>query len=118
MRSCRLRRRDAQLAGDDLECLAIAVGAVAADAADHEVGYHRRAPPLFARVHVGEVHLDGRTVGDLERVPNRVAVVRPRTRVYEQRVRELGRLVQPLDVLSLGVRLEEARLESELARPV
>ena len=36
----------------------------------------------------------------------------------EQRVGELGRLVQALDELALGVGLEEADLEAELTRPV
>ena len=67
-------------------------------------------------VDVGEVHLDRRQAGDLDRVAQRPRVVRPRARVEQQPVGVVARLVQLLDVLALVVGLEEARLEPELAR--
>ena len=73
-------------------------------------------PPLLARVDVGQVHLDRRQPGDLERVADRPRVVRPGAGVEQQPVGVVGAPVQLLDELALVVGLEEARLEAELAR--
>src|SRR5215210_2094864 len=72
------------------------------------------ATPLIARGDVGEVDLDRRHGSDLERIANRVAVVRPSAGVEHYPIRDLGQAVQPLNVLAFAVRAKEARLESEL----
>ena len=61
---------------------------------------------------VGEVDLDGRQGGDLERVADRPRVVRPRAGVHDDGVRHALEAVQVLDELALGVGLEEAHAEA------
>ena len=73
-------------------------------------------PPLLARLDVGQVDLDGRQPGDLDRVAQRPRVVRPGAGVEQQPVGVVGGAVQLLDELALEVGLEEARLEPELVR--
>src|SRR3954467_2288727 len=63
-----------------------------------------------------EVDLDGGQPGDLQRVADRVGVVRPRARVEHDRVAEALKPVQVLDELALGIGLEEAHVEAEVAR--
>ena len=99
---------------EQLERLAIAVGALAGDGAEHQPLEHRVAPPLLARTDVGEVDLDRGHAGDLERVADRVAVVRPGAGVEQRRVGELRETMQVLDELRLAVGVKEARLQAEL----
>ena len=72
------------------------------------------APPLLAGVDVGEVDLDRRQAGQLERVADRVGVVGPGAGVEDDPVGDALEAVQMLDELALVVGLEEARLEPEL----
>ena len=62
---------------------------------------------LLAHGDVGEVDLDRRQAGELERVADRPAVVAPGPRVDEQRVGLLRCPVQELDELTFVVRLEK-----------
>ena len=107
----------AELVGEQLERLAVAVRALAGDLCHDEPVEDRHPAPIFARLDVGEVDLDRRQRGDLERVGDRAAVVGPGAGVDDARVGELGQPVQVLDELALGVGLEEDRLELELAGP-
>ena len=110
-------RLSAQLAGEQLERLAVAVGALAGDLRQDQAVEDREPAPVVARLDVGEVDLDRRQAGDVERVGDRAAVVGPGAGVDERRVGELGQPVQVLDELALGVGLEEDRLQAQLARP-
>ena len=65
---------------------------------------------------VGEMDLDGRQRGQLDRVAQRPRVVRPRAGVEQQAVRVVIDLVELLDVLALVVGLEEDRLQLQLVR--
>ena len=85
----------AVLAGEVGERLAVAVGALADHAVRDEVGDHRGAAPLLALVDVRQVHLDDRHVEDLERVVDRVAVVRPGAGVDDQAVGVAVGVVDP-----------------------
>ena len=96
--------------------VAVAVDALALDGRDAEVADDRHAAELLARVHVGEVDLDGGQRGDLQRVADRPRVVRPRARVDDDAVGEALDAVQVLDELALVVGLKEPRLQIELAR--
>src|SRR4029079_5691693 len=60
------------------EGLAVAVGPLADHALGHDVGEHRVPPPLLTLLDVRQVDLDDGNAEDLERVPDRVAVVAPR----------------------------------------
>src|SRR5262245_32204856 len=84
----------------------------------HEVRDHRRPAPLLALVDVGEMNLDDRRLEQLERVPDRVAVVRPRGRVDDDAVRPVERFMDPVDVLALVVRLFALRTRADIARPL
>ena len=64
------------------------------------------------------MHLDDGHVEELERVADRVAVVRPRPRVCDHSVRPVERLVDPVDVLALAVRLLALHARAEIARPL
>jgi hypothetical protein len=79
---------------------------------------HRRSPPLLAVVDVGQVHLHDRHLECLERVADRPAVVRPRGRVHDEAVDVAVRVVAPLDVLALVVRVPAAHRAAELVRPL
>ena len=57
--------------------------------------------------------LDGRQAGQLERVPDRVGVVRPRARVEDDPVGQVVEPVQMLDELALVVGEEEPGLQAE-----
>ena len=103
-----------QLLSQPLERLAVAVGALARDARDAQLADHRLAPPRLARVDVGQVDLDRRQAGELERVADRVRVVRPGARVEHHPVGEPVEPVQVLDELALVVGLEERASEPEL----
>src|SRR5436190_5961397 len=59
--------------------------------------------------------LDGGNARQLQRVANRVAVVRPRARVDDRPVGDLAQAVEALYELTLVVGLKERRLETELA---
>ena len=98
------------------ERLAVAVGPLADHAVRGEVGDHRVAPPLLALVDVREVHLDDRDLEDVERVVDRVAVVRPRARVDDQPVGVAVGVVDPVDVLALVVRLLAAGASASSSR--
>ena len=103
--------------GQELERLAVAVRALAGDALRGEVGDHGEPPPLLALVHVGQVHLDDRLREQLDGVVDRPAVVRPRRRVEDDAVGHVERLVQPVDVRALVVRLAAADGQAELLAP-
>src|SRR6185436_12167175 len=62
--------------------------------------------------------LEGGNGRQLERIADRVAVVRPGAWIEQEAVGQSWRVVQTFHVLALGVGLEEARLEPELPRPV
>src|ERR1044072_569809 len=62
--------------------------------------------------------LEGGNGRQLERIADRIAVMRPGTWIEQEAVGQSGRVVQTFHVLALGVGLEEARLEPELRRPV
>ena len=64
------------------------------------------------------MHLDHRHREQLDGVPDRVAVVRPRGRVEDDAVGSVERLVAPVDVLALAVRLPAADPQVELLRPL
>ena len=95
----------------------VAVGALPEDSLGRERRDHRVAPPVLALLDVREVHLDERHLEELERVVDGVRVVRPRARVGDHALRPLERLVAPLDVLALVVRLAAAGGRAELPRP-
>ncbi len=97
------------------ERVPVALEPLARDARDADAVEHRHAPERLAGVDVGQMDLDGRQPGDLERVADRPRVVRPGARVEHQPVGVVARLVELLDVLALEVGLEEAHLEPELA---
>src|SRR5438093_3253029 len=63
------------------------------------------------------MHLDDWTGKEVDRVPDRIAVVRPRARVDDERVDVVHGLVTPVDVFALAVGLAAAHTEAELARP-
>ncbi len=71
---------------------------------------------VFAGVDVGEVDLDRRQPGELERIADGVGVMRPGSGVEHQPVRKSLQPVQVLDELALVIGLEEPRLEAELPR--
>ena len=73
------------------------------------------AAPLLALVDRRQVHLDRRQAGHLERVADRLGVVRPRARVEDQPGRR-SRLVQLLAELALVVRLEERHGQARARR--
>src|SRR5688572_1471256 len=74
-------------------------------------------PLLLALFGVREMHLDDRPRKDLERVADRVAVVRPRARVHDHPLGPLERVVAEVDVLALAVRLPAARRVADVLRP-
>ena len=96
-RSCRLRQVD--------ERFAVPLGALADHAKGHDFLQDREAPPLLALLDVGQVHLDDGRGEELDRVADRVAVVRPGARVQDDPVGPAAGLVAPVDVLALVVRL-------------
>ena len=73
--------------------------------------------PVVARVDVGDVHLHERAAGELERVTDRVAVVRPGACVDDEAGGRLTELLAPLDVLALAVRLTADDVAAELRSP-
>ena len=100
----------------ELECLAVAVEPLPLDAPDAQLPDHGMAAPLLALVDRRQVNLDRRDGRELERVADRVGVVRPRTRVEQQAVGPLGGDVQALAELALVVCLPEGGVELQLAR--
>src|SRR3954447_9263145 len=96
-----------QCAREELERVAVAVTPAARYTSDTEVGNDRVAPPLLARFDVREVNLDRRQAHELERVPDRVRVVRPRARIQHKRIGGVGGRVQRLAELALVVGLIE-----------
>src|SRR5262249_12115781 len=110
-------RGGVQLARQQLERLAVAVGALAEDLGQDETVEDRELAPLVAPLDVGEVDLDRGHAGDVEGIGDRPAVVGPGAGIDDGRVGELGHAVQVFAVLALGVGLEEDRFEAELARP-
>ena len=64
------------------------------------------------------MHLDDRRLEQLERVADRVAVVRPRAGIDDHAVGPVERLVDPVDVLALVVRLLALRARVDVARPL
>src|SRR5438552_3128649 len=99
------------------ERLAVALRALPDHSVGDQIGDHRPPPPLLALVHVGKVYLNDRLPERLERVVNRVAVVRPRTWIDDQRVGVVVGVVDPLDELALAVRLTAANAHPELLSP-
>jgi hypothetical protein len=63
------------------------------------------------------VHLDDRPASELERVADRIAVVRPGAGVDDEAVGGLPQLLAPVDVLALAVRLAAENVAAELAAP-
>src|SRR5215210_2971984 len=62
--------------------------------------------------------LDDGDVEELDRVPDRVAVVRPGAGVDDDAVRPVERVVAPVDELALVIRLTAARRALEPLRPL
>ena len=89
-RSARELTWPAPVAREDLEPLAVTVNALPGHARDAQVGQNRVAAPLLALFHGGQVHLDRGQPGDLQRVADRVGVVRPGAGVQQQRVGRLA----------------------------
>ena len=110
MRLMSLRRQE-------LERFAVAVRPLARDPLRRQVADHRRPPPFLALLDVREVHLDDGHPEELDRVADRVAVVRPRAGVEDDAVRPVERVVAPVDELALVVRLPAARRALVLVRP-
>src|SRR5581483_10241967 len=98
--------------------LTVAGGAFAADSMRHERRDDGVATPLLALLDVRQMHLDERHVEDLERIVDRVAVMRPRSRVEDDAVDVAVGVVDPADVLALAVRLSAADGQRELLRPL
>ena len=96
----------------------IPVGALADHSVVDDVLDHRDAAPFLALADVREVNLDDRHGEELERVPDRVAVVRPGAGVDDHAVGPAPRLVAGVDELALVVRLEAAHRAAELLRPL
>jgi hypothetical protein len=63
------------------------------------------------------MNLDHRPTGELERVVDRVAVVRPCAGIDDEAFRGLAELLAPVHVLALAVRLPAVDLAAELACP-
>src|SRR5689334_2727472 len=99
-----------------LERRFVSLDAPAAHRGYAQLAHDRQLSPLLAAGDVGEVHLDGRQSGDLQRVADGPRVVRPGAGVHDDGVREAVEAVEVLDELALGVGLEEAHLEPEVAR--
>ena len=74
----------AELAGEQLQRLAVAVGALAGDLGQDQAVEDRELAPVVARLDVGEVDLDRGQAGDVERVGDRAAVVGPGAGVDER----------------------------------
>src|SRR5439155_22963676 len=102
---------------EKLERLPVALGALADHAFRDDVRDHGHAPPLLALLDIREVHLDDRKLEQLERVANRIAVVRPRAGIDDDAVRPVARVVAPVDELSLAARLQTPNRAFELAAP-
>src|SRR5437899_2862228 len=102
---------------EELERLPVPVRPLADDALRGQVRDHRDAAPLLAPVDVREVHLDERSRVRLERIVDRVAVVRPGAGIDDHAVGPVERVVAPLDVLALAVRLPAPHGQAELLRP-
>jgi hypothetical protein len=64
------------------------------------------------------VHLHDRPASELERVADRIAVVRPGAGVDDEAVGRLPQLLAPVDVLALAVRLAAEDIASELSAPL
>src|SRR5918996_5786804 len=96
----------------------VAVGSFANDALGDHVFDDRVAPPFLPLLDVRKVYLDDGHLQQLEGVPDRVAVVRPRSRVDDDRVGPVAGVVAPLDVLALVVRLKTTHAALELAPPL
>src|SRR5207253_3954881 len=103
--------------GEELKRLAIPVRPLADDALRCQALDHRGSAPRLALLDVREVDLDERRRVRLERVVDRVAVVRPRAWVDDHAVRPVERVVAPLDVLALAVRLPAPHGQAERLRP-
>src|SRR4051794_3452359 len=108
--------------GEPFDGVAVALGPLALDAVGDDVGDHRVAAELLAVLDVRQVHLDHLQAllhDELDRVADRVRVVRPGTRVHHQAVhRPADRLVQVLDERALVVGLEAACRGAVVARPL
>src|SRR5207249_10138518 len=90
---------------EELQGLPVPVRALAEDALGDKVGDDGVAPPLLASLDVREVNFDDRRVEQLERIADRVRVVRPRAGVDDHAVGPVVRVVTPLDVLALAIGL-------------
>src|SRR5205823_11397097 len=112
-----VRRARSCLRRQELEGLAVAVGALADDPLRCELRDHRVPPPLLALVDVREMDLDDRHLDELDGVADRIAVVRPCAGIDDHPVDVVQRVVAPLDVLTLAVRLPAPDAQAELVRP-
>src|SRR3990170_7349403 len=112
------RRAPSRMLLEPLERLPVPLGALSQDAVRDHVLDHRAAPPLLPLGDVREMDLDDRPPEELDGVADRVAVVRPRTRVEDDPVRPAPRVVAPVDELALVVRLEAADGDVECPRPL
>ena len=75
-------------------------------------------PPLLPVFDVREVHLDDRALRKLERVADRVAVVRPGARVDDEATGGVAELLAPLDVLAFVVGLASQDVAAEVGPPL
>src|SRR6185312_14391394 len=103
---------------EELERLPIAVRAFSDHALRREVAEHGVLPPLLAVLDVGQVHLHDGRLEQLERVADRVRVVRPGTGIGDDAVGPVERVVAPLDELPFVVRLPATDVAAELGAPL
>src|SRR4051794_6894975 len=102
---------------EELERFPVPVGALADHAGGGDLREDGVLSPLLALLDVREVHLDDRRVEELERVADRIAVVRPRAGIRDDAAGPVKGVVAPPDVFALAVRLAAVGVELELARP-
>src|SRR5215211_3567403 len=102
---------------EEHERVVVAIGAFAENALGDDIGDHGDPAPFLPLLDVGEMHLDDRHREEVERVADRVAVMRPSPRVDDDAARPPARLVAEIDVLTLAVRLEAANVAAELPGP-
>ncbi len=106
------RPRAAQRQREVLQRQAVPVDAQPADDAGGDSGDHRVVPELLPGVDVGDVHLDQRRPQEGTGVAQGVGVVRPGTRVEDDRGGLVGGGVQPADHLGLGVGLPDRDVQA------
>src|SRR5262249_6366329 len=73
-------------------------------------------PPLFASVDIREVDLDGRKPDCRDGIPNGVRIVCISSRIYDQAVRPLKRLMNRFDNVAFTIELKDTGLYFKLFR--